>query len=100
MEDFSREAGLKIERAEIMVIDRTNNRNQITKINNVITINQFAYLGYLITKRRRSAIPKNVMAKLTTILISDEITIGTKIMFGQMIRLPHFLICISRKLLF
>jgi hypothetical protein len=101
IEDVSLTMGLKINRdkTRIMIIDRANNnQNHLVMINNIAVVDKFVYLGSLITNKggcteeikRRSAIAKSAMAKLTKIWKSHEITTDTKMRLVRSLVFPVF----------
>lgn len=89
VEQASLEAGLRINKSKtkIMIVDRpNNNRIEVKQINNIEVVQKYVYVGALITNtggcseeiKRRTAIAKDVMAKLTKIWKSNDITTSTK----------------------
>lgn len=90
IEDISKDVGLQINKnkTKVMIVDRrNNNRPDKKKINNIKTVNTFIYLGALVSNgggssheiRRRSAIAKEAMTRLTTIWKSHQINLVTKV---------------------
>lgn len=87
-------------KTKIMIVDRaSNNRPDIRKIINIDTVNNFTYLGSLISNgggssdeiKRRSSLAKEAMSRLTNIRRSHEITLTTKMRLVKSLVLPIFL---------
>lgn len=89
VEEISNEAGLQInkKKTKIMIIDRqNNNRSGVKRINNIETVDTFIYLGATISNKggsseeikRRSAIAKESMTKLTKVWKNHHISLNTK----------------------
>lgn len=85
VETASQETGLTINKSKtkIMIIDRPrNNRPDINGINGIAMVNQFEYLGSLLTDtggctpeiKRGSAVTKEVITELNRIWTSRDIT--------------------------
>lgn len=102
LETTSQEWGLAInrEKTKMMIVDRqNNNKPEVTQIGNCEVVNSYIYLGSLISNKggceeevkRRNAITRSAMEKMTKVWKDRNVTNATKIKLVRTLIFPILL---------